>query len=98
MHGSILVCLYVGIQHQDYAKSVIVFRYQLVMVQGQRPVAREPGGGLAVAGPLQLFGWGRLVMYLPPPPQLEESWSAKKWQLLNADTFPQLTSRNASQK
>ena len=34
-------------------------------------------------------------MYLSPPPQLEESWSAKKWQLLSADTFPQLTSLNA---
>ena len=37
-------------------------------------------GGLAGAEPLQLFGWGgaRNVFEPPPPPQLEESWSAKK--------------------
>ena len=30
------------------------------------------------------------------PPQREDSWSAKKGNLLNADTMSQLTSRNAS--
>ena len=35
-------------------------------------------GGLARAEPLQLFGWGGARNVFEPPPQLEESWPAKK--------------------